>query len=453
MKIPSRTVLCLLAAVASMPAQDVNVALGGTASQSSFAGFGEQPGYAIDGNRDGYWWHGSTTCTSNLPGSWWQVVLTAPTIVNEVVIVNRADCCPTRLANFQVQVSNGATAVFTQSFLTTGGHVPAGGILRVQIPGAGVTADRVRISTLGVNAEGGHMLQFSEVEVIRYGDERQVNFARYGAASASSNQATASRLIDGSTDGMLANNRSFQTQNLPGSWLRVDVPRRRLDQVRLWPVSHGQAGCGNFRVSVFDGAVEVFGQNHFAAGLMPITAPTLVTPPVGTYGDSVRVTSLGVASNGQHRLEFAELEILQFAGFTGENWEHGSGCRGVAGVPTLQCSVRPEPGATLLYRLANATATPGVAVLVVGLSNQWSGAVPLPVELGVVGAPGCWLLNTLDLLQPALVQNQAADFQLYLQPSSGMLGLRMFTQGAVLDPATNAFGMVLSNGIEQFVGF
>jgi hypothetical protein len=79
----------LLAPVLS--AQDLNLALGGTATQSSFAGFGEQAGYAIDGNRDGYWWSNSTTCIANQPGSWWQVVLNGPPqLVHEVVIYNRA---------------------------------------------------------------------------------------------------------------------------------------------------------------------------------------------------------------------------------------------------------------------------------------------------------------------------------------------------------------------------
>ena len=86
----ARSFLPLLFSTAAA-AQDVNVALGGSATQSSVAGYGEQPGFAIDGNRDGYWWHSSCTCTGNVLGSWWQVVLPSPTTVNEVVIYNRAE--------------------------------------------------------------------------------------------------------------------------------------------------------------------------------------------------------------------------------------------------------------------------------------------------------------------------------------------------------------------------
>jgi F5/8 type C domain len=328
--LPLLSCLGLLAPVSS---QEVNVALGGTASRSAPSGFGDQPGQAIDGNRDGDWYHFSTIVTANVPGQWWQVTLAAPSVVNEVVVFNRADCCEQRLSNFRVELSLGSTVVLAQDFLTTGGVVERGGMIRMQIPGAGIVADRVRLSGLGINSSGSHFLQFSEVEVIRYGAARQTNVAPHGAASASSNGATASRLIDGSTDGFFGNNRAFQTQNLAGSWVRVDIDRRRIDRIQLWPVSSQQAGCGNFRVSIFDGANEVFGQNLHTLVLMPTNTPTVVNPPAGTIGDSVRVTSLGAAQNGQQRLEFAELEILQFGNQAGENRVHGIGCRGGVWLP------------------------------------------------------------------------------------------------------------------------
>ena len=447
------SLLSCTALLTSVPSQDVNVALGGFATRSAVSGWGDVPGNAIDGNRDGDWFHYSSIVTANTPNQWWQVTLLATTTVNEIRLFNRTDCCESRLSNFRVEVSNGATPVFTQDFLTTGGFIERGGMIRVTIPGPGVTASRVRISGLGLNSSASYYLSFSEVEVIRYGALRQANVARYGTASASSNTNTSARLIDGSTNGYLPQNRAFQTQNVPGSWVRVDINRRSIDRIQLWPLTSGQAGCGNFRVSIFDGATEVFGQNLHTIGLMPTNAATVVNPPAGTIGDSVRVTSLGAAANGQHRLEFAELEILQFGNQAGENRVTGVGCLGGAGLLTLSCATRPSPGAFLQYQLFGPVNTPGVAVLTIGLSNQSYNGIPLPVDLAAVGAPGCWLLNSLDVTATGAVVANQATFQVPLPANPAIVGVRMWSQGAAFDPTRNAFGMVVSNGIEQFLGY
>lgn len=444
------TVLPLLLSAAF--AQDTNVALGGTATQSSFAGFGEQPGYAIDGNRDGYWWNSSTTCTANSPGGWWQVVLPSATTVNEVVIWNRADGWGERLSNFRVEVKNGATTVFSQDFFTSGGFVIEGGCLRVKVPGPGVTANTVRLSNLGVNADNNRHLQFAEVEVIRYGASREVNFARYGVATASSNTIDAPRLIDRNTDGMWGNLASMRTLTAAGSWVRVDHTRIRVDEIRLWPVTFGHLGCGNFRVEIFDGPTQTFSQDFYPATSMPRTHATVVVPPVGTFGDSVRVSTLGPAPNGE-RIELAEIEVLMFANYAAEQWVQGAGCRGAAGVPTLDCALRPTLDATLTYRVANVPATPGFAVQAIGLSNQLQAGGPLPADLGVLGMQGCWLLNSLDVLQAAAAVANVATFQLVLPNIPNVIGLRMWHQALVLDSTANAFGLTVSNGLEQFVAF
>lgn len=444
------TVLPLLLSAAF--AQDVNVAIGGTATQSSTSGFGELPSYAIDGNRDGYWWNNSTTCTGNIPGAWWQVVLASTTTVNEVVIWNRADGWGERLSNFRVEIKNGAATVFSQDFFTSGGFVIEGGFLRVKVPGAGVTANTVRLTNLGVNADNNRYLQFAEVEVIRYGPSREVNFARYGVASASTNTADAPRLIDGKTDGMWGNNASMRTTTVPGSWVRVDHTRVRVDEIRLWPVTFGYLGCGNFRVEVFDGPTPTFSQDFYPAATMPRTHATIVTPPVGTFGDSVRVSTLGSAPNGE-RIELAEIEVLMFTNFAGEQWVQGAGCRGAAGVPSLACSPRPTIDATLVYKVGNVPATPSLALQAIGLSNQLQAGGPLPADLAVIGMPGCWLLNSLDLLQASAAVAGVATFQLVMPNIPNVLGLRMWHQALVLDPTANAFGLTVSNGLEQFVAF
>lgn len=443
-------VVASLAATAA--AQDVNVALAGTVTQSSTSGFLELPSYANDGNRDGYWFNNSSTCTANLPGAWIQVALASASPVHEVVLWNRGDCCPGRLSNFRVEVKNGSTVVFTQDILTTGGTIPAGDALRIKIPGSGVTATSVRLTNIGTNSEGSFYLHLSEFEVIRYGSGRTVNFARYGTASASSNPTQVARIVDGRIDGIAQNGSTFQSLNGAGQWLQVAMERHRVDRVQLWPVTLGNSTsqCGNFHLAVIDGGVEVWGVDVLPGAVMPINQPTVVTPPSGTFGDTIRLTTLGPVS-GSEDLVLAELESLQFAGYLGEQWAYGAGCLGGAGVPRLTCAVRPATGANLVLRVTNVPA-PGIGLLLTGQSNSDWSSLPLPLNLQTVGAPGCWLLASLDLSQGGIASNGTIDFPFPLPPTS-LLGLRMFQQAALIDPAANTLQIVVSNALEQYVGF
>ena len=434
-------------------AQNVNVALGGTATQSSFLGFGEQPGYAIDGNRDGYWWNNSCTVTGNVAGAWWQVVLATPSLVNEVVIWNRSDCCGNRLSAFRVDVLNGSTVVFQQSFHTDGSQVPNGDYLRVRIPGPGTNATAVRISNVGVNADSTRILQFAEVEVIRYGANREVNFARYGTATASSNTSTVARAIDGSINGYEPANQIWRSTAAPGQWLQVACERHRVDAIRLWPVTSGGSSivCGNFRVGVWDNGVEVWGTNLLPSSSMPINQATVVTPPVGTFGDTIRTSSLGPV-NGTSQLVFAELESVMFAGFIGEQWRYGAGCRVGSSVPRLDSNVRPVLGANLAMTVSGVPAT-GLGLLVTGLSASAFGALPLPFELTPLGAPHCWALTSLDATSLATTTTGTLTFPFVIPTTTGTIGTRLFQQAVVSAPLTNSFGFVVSNALEQFVGF
>lgn len=92
-------------------------------------------------------------------------------------------------------------------------------------------------------------------------------------------------------------------------------------------------------------------------------------------------------------------------------------------------------------------------MLTIGFSNQSFGGTPLPFDLAAVGAPGCWLLHSLDISATASVFASQALFQVTLPANPSIVGLRMWTQGAAYDPTRNAFGIVVSNGIEQFVGY
>jgi hypothetical protein len=434
---------------AFLPAQNTNVAVGGTANWSSTLGFGSQPGFGIDGNRDGYWWNNSCVVTGNNLGAWWEVTLASAGIVNEVVIWNRADCCATRLSQFRVDVLNGANVAFSQSLYTTGNFAPAGASVRVRIPGAGVNATKVRLTNIGVTPGSENVLSFSEVEVIRYGAGREVNFARYGTASASHDGATANRAIDGSTNGHAPSNRAWLSSGPTGQTLSIAMTRHRVDAIRLWPISHPSSSgvCGNFRVGVYDNGVEVWGQDQVTNIVR--TAATVFTPPAGLFGNELRITRFG-ASPAQ--LAFAEVESLQFANDLGEQWEYGAGCRGTGSLtPQLSCAQRPVLGTTVTLRTGTVPG-PGVGVLAVGLSDALFGGLPLPLDLGLLGAPGCQVLGSVDATATVLATTGVSTAPFPLPNVPTLAGVWLFHQTAWLSPGANTFGLVLSDGLAQRIG-
>lgn len=114
--------LCVFALVTpSMGVAATNVALGGTATQSSTYNGISGPQLAIDGITDGTW---PTACTANAqPQDWWQVDLNGNYRIDSIVLWNRTDCCSDRLSNFKVSVLDaGLNVIWSGDYFTGGGY-------------------------------------------------------------------------------------------------------------------------------------------------------------------------------------------------------------------------------------------------------------------------------------------------------------------------------------------
>jgi hypothetical protein len=280
-----------LSFLAAAAAQNLNLAPLGTANQSAIA-FGGAPARAIDGNRDGIWQHNSVTHTPDQPGNFFEVLIT-PNLVHEVVLYNRADCCGDRLANFRVEASISSVLLWSQDYFTAGGAVPQGGVLRIPLPPPGLPIDTLRVTQLGPSPAGQQILSFAEVELLQYGVQAEVNLAPFGTASqATSSYGTSGReAVDGRVDGFFNNRSVTHTLNVAGNWWRVDLPfRSEVHELRLWNRTDCCAGrLSNFRLSVFDHATEVFGQDyHTTGGSVPILGPEIVALPANTSGTAVQ---------------------------------------------------------------------------------------------------------------------------------------------------------------------
>lgn len=91
--------------------------------------------------------------------------------------------------------------------------------------------------------------------------------------------------------------------------------------------------------------------------------------------------------------------------------------------------------------------------LMIGFSRTSLGGVPLPIDLSLIGAPGCSLLVSQDATIPTRVGGSGiATVSLYIPDQASLVGASYFTQFAVVDPGANALGLTFSNGIDTMIG-
>lgn len=130
----------------------------------------------------------------------------------------------------------------------------------------------------------------------------------------------------------------------------------------------------------------------------------------------------------------------------------GTGCAGSEGTPYLFSPVTPYVGETLPLIVADVPSS-SIVFLVLGGSNTTWGGTSLPVNLALVGAPGCTLYNSPDVLLAMGNFNGTAYLPFPIPtgvvPSSTPA---FFVQALATDFGTNPLGLIFSNGAEVVVG-
>jgi hypothetical protein len=133
----------------------------------------------------------------------------------------------------------------------------------------------------------------------------------------------------------------------------------------------------------------------------------------------------------------------------------GNGCTGSNGrVPDHFTRSVPEIARPLTWEVSGVFGAT-TAYLLLGWSNTaWNG-LPLPRSLGPFGTdPGCHLLVSADLLLPAVLDPSGAGaITLGVPDEPALIGLHVYTQVLVLDPAVSwPMKIVLTNGLDATVG-
>jgi hypothetical protein len=130
----------------------------------------------------------------------------------------------------------------------------------------------------------------------------------------------------------------------------------------------------------------------------------------------------------------------------------GAGCPGSLGVPNLHAVPGSRPALGSMFALAIDNLPVNLAILTVGFSNTSSGAIPLPLDLGSLGMPGCFLLADPLATVFLVGAGQSATWNWNVPSSPVFFALRFYNQAFVLDGPANAAGLVASNGGAGFLG-
>lgn len=129
-----------------------------------------------------------------------------------------------------------------------------------------------------------------------------------------------------------------------------------------------------------------------------------------------------------------------------EPWiSYGQGCNGIAGVPALGAAAGPTLGDPFSLQLSSMDPAGGFYIMTLGTSNTVDPQLgALPVDLAVLGAPGCQILGSVDVTLFGFHTDGTAQFNLTVPNNQQLLG-RIVVNQAFCSDASNPLGLVATN--------
>ncbi|BDS06931.1 hypothetical protein NT6N_19710 [Oceaniferula spumae] len=291
-----------------------------TASQSS-TGAGGVASRAIDNNTNGVYNNGSVshTAANGDPNSWFQVDLGVVRPINEVTLFNRSDCCPERLTNYSILASNDSS--FATTVFDSGNQGTAGATATIN--GIDTVARYVRVQRNALSSpnNAGSVISLAEIHVT--GAYQNVALGSSPFQTSTAFNGNAGKAIDGNLAQSYNASTTHTNPNASGAvyWETTFTDLTAINEIALY----NRGDCcpdrlSNFRVSIFNGANEVWGANYFeGTGNVAQNAVFSILEDAGGFigtGDRVRIELIGGVNNtsGSSKvLSLREVEIYGVA--------------------------------------------------------------------------------------------------------------------------------------------
>ena len=124
----------------------------------------------------------------------------------------------------------------------------------------------------------------------------------------------------------------------------------------------------------------------------------------------------------------------------------GKACAGTVGAPALDGVGLPRIGRSLVLE-ASSVPLPSLGALVLGASHERFLGRRLPFALDGLGAKGCSLFVSIDLLLPFSSSQAKPRLRLPIPNEQALRTERIFAQVLMIDAKANAAGMTTSNGL------
>ncbi len=131
----------------------------------------------------------------------------------------------------------------------------------------------------------------------------------------------------------------------------------------------------------------------------------------------------------------------------------GTGCAGSAGTPVLAplAGELPQIGWEYSVEISNGPLNGFAAGIVGTFETPLPGGLALPVDLGIIGMPGCTLYTGIQRQQGLVISGGSAQWTIDLPWDVSFLGFTFFQQAVVIDPGANALGLISTNALENVI--
>lgn len=163
-----------------------------------------------------------------------------------------------------------------------------------------------------------------------------------------------------------------------------------------------------------------------------------------THGEQLSDIANTISLWPSHDL-FPDVSIPAFVHRNGVQFPYGQSCYGPQGFPTFDVGGALEVGEPIDFTVGN-IAPNRIAITAIGVQQ-------VNVPLFAFGTMACWLYTDPILLLHAVSGGVGEATMSWQAPASAdAVGLQLFTQGAVLEPAANPLGLVTTNGVRITLG-